>query len=88
MPSAPRAAKVLPFPLARRRDLVARQAAWFCEQTPEAAESRLRRLLDVQREVLVRKGVNAGRVDAECVALERAIRALAWRILAAHGGAA
>jgi hypothetical protein len=81
-------AEVLPFPLARRRTLVARQAAWFVRQSEAAAEHNLARQLEVQRDALLRKGVGQAVVEAEVQALEGTIRATAWRLLLVPGGAA
>jgi len=79
-------AEVLPFPLSRRRDLIARQARRFVEQQHAAAEANLAHQMRVQRDVLLRKGVEPSRVNAECLALERAIRAAVWRIARTAGG--
>jgi hypothetical protein len=84
-------ADVVPFPLARRRDLIQRQAAWFCDQGERAAESNLWRLLQVQRDALLRRGVDPPVVEREVQALEAAIRAAATRLVYAPrpgGGAA
>lgn len=72
-------AKVIPFPLARRRDLIERQAAWFCEQNHRAAEASLRRQLQIQRETLLRKGVDPERVEQQCREMEDAVRVAARR---------
>jgi hypothetical protein len=71
---------VVPFPLARRRDLIRRQAAWFVEQSHRAAERNLARQLDVQRETMRRRGVSARTAEAEIAELEAAIRARARRL--------
>ena len=73
-------AAVLPFPLARRADLVRRQAAWFVEQGHRAAEVNLSRQLDNQRDCLVRKGVSLRTAVAEVRRLESAIRSEVWRL--------
>lgn len=67
-------ALVLPFPLARRRDLVGRQAQWFAAQSHQAAERNLKRQLQVQRETLLRRGVSAERAESEVATLQAAIR--------------
>lgn len=67
-------ALVLPFPLARRCDLVDRQAQWFAAQSYQAAERNLKRQLQVQRETLLRRGVSAERADREVATLQAAIR--------------
>ena len=80
--------EVLPFPLSRRRAFVMRQAAWFAEQRHQPAEADLRRQLRVQADALRRRGVDHGRIDAECAALESAIRAQVLRWSIPSGGAA
>lgn len=73
-------ADVIPYPLANRRDLVRRQAEWFLHQGHRAAEGSLFRLLMVQRDTLLTKGVDPTLVEAEVQALEAAIRAEVWRL--------
>jgi hypothetical protein len=80
--------EILPFPLSRRCDLINRQAAWFAEQNHHAAEASLRRLLQIQRETLNRRGVDQARIDAECRALEEAIRRRVALVMHIPGGAA
>ena len=67
-------AQVLPFPLVRRRNLIRRQARFYADQAPQAAEKNLAHQLKVQGEALVRKGVAPDVADAEVRSLERAIR--------------
>lgn len=68
-------AQVLPFPLARRRDLVDRQAHWFVAQSHRAAERNLKRQLELQRQTLLRRGVATERADREVELLRAAISA-------------
>lgn len=81
-------ARVLPFPLSRRRDLIRRQAQWFSAQPARAAERNLQHQLGVQLEALRRKGVDDETANAEVVALEGAIRAEVWWVILSGGGAA
>ena len=81
-------AQVLAFPLARRRDLIRRQASFYADQSPRAAETNLTRQLQVQADTLLRKGVSPEVVKAEVAALQGAIRAEVWRLVLAPGGAA
>ena len=80
--------EVVPFPLARRRTFVVRQAAWFAEQRHGAAESYLRRQLETQADALRRRGVHPSRIEAECRSLEAAIRGQVTRLMLTPGGAA
>lgn len=75
-------ATILVFPLQRRTGLIRKQASWFVTQeTRKGAESNLARLLEVQREALISKGVPPELVDPQLTDLEGAIRAEAWRIM-------
>ena len=81
-------AQVLPFPLTRRRDLIRRQARFYADQAPRAAEKNLAHQLKVQGEALIRKGVEPEAVQAQVEALQGAIRAEVWRLVLTPGGAA
>lgn len=82
-------AELIPFPLARRVDLVQRQADRVLELAPDAGERHLVRQVDIQRQALLRKGCSTGRVETECNALEAAMRAEMWKIVfTGRGGAA
>ena len=81
-------AEIIPFPLAHRRLLISRQAQWFVEQSERAAERNLSRQLQVQRETMLRRGVDPTRAEAEVRALEALIRATAWHIVSAPRGEA
>ncbi len=81
-------AEVLPFPLTRRRSFVRRQAAWLSSMDSKGAAHTLVHQLRVQRDALVRKGVEPKRADAECRDLEAAIRAQIWHMARQPGGAA
>ncbi len=74
-------ARVFPFPLNRRVDLIRKQAEFYARSNPKAAENQLTHLLDVQRSALVRKGVDPVSADNEVDALEGAIRADVWRLV-------
>ena len=81
-------AQVLPFPLVRRRDLIRRQARFYADQAPRAAEKNLGHQLQVQADALLRKGVEPEAVQAQVEALQGAIRAEVWRLVLTPGGAA
>jgi hypothetical protein len=67
-------AKLLPFPLASRHGYVKKQAARLALFEGAAASSILSQQLDLQRQVLLRRGFAATTVDEEISALETAIR--------------
>jgi hypothetical protein len=73
---------MLPFPLARRVDLIRRQAERFVDQeTAKGAEKNLAHALDVQRQAFLRKGIPPEVVEAQVSELEGAIRARAWHVV-------
>jgi Family of unknown function (DUF6074) len=68
-PSAPRkmpSAKMIAFPLGRRRDFVLRLAAQVAARPAEAGELHLLLQLDRQRDVLVRKGIPEKAIERSC----------------------
>ncbi len=67
-------AKIIPFPLDRRVDLLVKQAAWFSMQKREAAEKNLAYLLKLERKTMARWGLSPEAIEAEVTALEEAIR--------------
>lgn len=81
-------AQVLPFPLTRRRDLIRRQARFYADQAPRAAEKNLAHQLKVQGEALIRKGVEPATAQDEVRSLELAIRAEVRGWPMSPGGAA
>ena len=82
-------AEVIPYPLARRVDLVRRQADRVLELDAAAGDRHILRQVDVQRQALLRKGCDPNAVEAQCQALEGAMRAEVWKIvLTGRGGAA
>ncbi|MEP6968407.1 MAG: DUF6074 family protein [Pseudomonadota bacterium] len=72
--------------MARRRDLVLRQAAWFAEQGARAAEVNLSRQLKIQRDVMVRRGIAVEAIELQLSRLETAIRSEATRLRLTGGG--
>lgn len=80
-------AEIVPFPLARRADLVRRQAALFAGLGQRAAENGLCHMLEIQRRVLLRRGIDDREADRQVLALEGAIRAHVWRLILVPGDA-
>lgn len=74
---------LIPFPAARRLDLVASIARRALELTPECGEKHIRRSVGLQVIVMRRKGIAEHLVKREAVALEGAIRALIWNAVMA-----
>jgi hypothetical protein len=82
-------AQVLPFPLARRVDLVRKHADLSFGMRAELVDAHIRRQVDVQRQALLRKGVDPDRVERECKELAAAIHAEIWSIVfTGRGGGA
>ena len=81
-------ATVVPFPLARRVDLIQRQAEYALCLKPEKAERHIERQLQCQAEALRRRGVAEQAINRELVGMEGAIRAAMWHVVFdAPGGA-
>jgi hypothetical protein len=71
-------ALVLPFPLARRLDLIQRQAEYALCLKPDSAERHIERQLHCQADALRRRGVAEAMIAREVSAMEAAIRAAMW----------
>ena len=67
-------ATVLPFPLARRRAMIARQSRYAAELNPESAERFIRQQLKIQGENMRRRGVPQNLIARELECMEAAIR--------------
>jgi Family of unknown function (DUF6074) len=74
-------AEVLPFPLARRLDLIHRQAEYALCLKPEKAEQLIARQLQCQADALRRRGVSDDNIAHELKAMEAAIRAAMWSVV-------
>lgn len=81
-------AEVLPFPPARRRGFVQRQAARAAEMSPGAGERHLAQQIQIQRDTMVRRGIDPEIVEREMRKLETALRNVLWRVVLTPGGAA
>lgn len=79
---------VVPFPLTRRPHFIRKQARRVAELSPAAGERHIAAQIKVQRDALMRKGVNAELVKRETVQLESAIRAAIWAAVLTPSGAA
>ena len=66
--------RVVPFPLTRRRDLIARAARRMAELRPHKAAEHLQRLLDQQAGVMSRRGIAEDVIVSEVHALDAAVR--------------
>ena len=74
-------ADILPFPLARRVDLIERQAHRFLYLgRRRSCKSTLAAQLHIQREALLQERLDPASVEREVAALATAIRAAAWRL--------
>jgi hypothetical protein len=71
-------AVVLPFPLARRLDLIHRQADYALCLKPAKAEQHIERQLQCQREALQRRGVAAEIIEREIADMAKAIYYAMW----------
>ncbi len=79
-------AKIVPFPLAKRYQMIARQARYAAELSADAAERHIAHQLRLQANAMRRKGVDPDLIQHELKSMESAIRKLL--ACAAFGGAA
>lgn len=78
-------AAILPFPLARRLDMIERQSRYAAELNADAAERFIQRQLKIQRDNMRRRGIDDDPIRRELHCMELEIRArLGWL---ATGGA-
>jgi hypothetical protein len=74
-------AEIFPFPLARRLNLVRRQAEYSLTLKPEKGEAHIQRQLESQAEALRRRGVPEDAISREIAGLQAAIQSAMWHIL-------
>ena len=77
-------AVIFPFPLAKRRTMIDRQARYAAELNPDAAERHIQQQLKIQSDAMRRKGVDDDLIARELRCMECAIRELLTR--AVSGG--
>ena len=73
-------AVVVPFPLARRLDLIQRQAEYALCLKPEKGDQHIHRQLQAQAEAMRRRGIAQHIIDRELTSMAGAIRAVMWRM--------
>jgi hypothetical protein len=76
--SAPHGARILAFPLARRRDLLKKLAEQMLARSPKDAERHLSVELERHRRILRRRQLTDRVVHAELRAFEGAVRHELW----------
>lgn len=74
---------VVPFPIARRRDLVEAVAAGMLKRAPAQAERHLEFSADRQAIVLRRRGIEQSVIDEQIAVFVSAVRAEVWRLVMA-----
>jgi hypothetical protein len=79
-------ASVIPFPIARRRSFIERQAVRAAELNPDAGERHIRAQVDLQIRAMRRKGIPDDLIAAEARIMENAIRAALWHAVMRPGG--
>jgi hypothetical protein len=68
-------ATVYPFPLARRRSYIVKQANHAALMHPDAGVRYLQHQMDVQAEAMRRRGIEEGLIQRELSCMRRAIQA-------------
>jgi len=69
-------ASIVPFPLARRRAFIQKQADHATCLNPSASERYLEYQLQVQRDAMRRKGIDEALIQHELLCMRRAIQAI------------
>ncbi|MDE3179294.1 MAG: hypothetical protein KGM47_06495 [Acidobacteriota bacterium] len=79
-------ATIIPFPLAKRRQMIVRQARYAAVLSADAAERHIAHQLRLQADAMRRKGIESHLIEGELKSMEMAIRKLL--ACAVFGGAA
>jgi hypothetical protein len=75
-------AKLIPFPIGRRRKLIQRIAlAMKRKSSDKAANEYLTSQMTIQAKAMKRKGMDVGTMRQQLVALEAAVRTELWRLI-------
>lgn len=80
-------AVVVPFPIARRRNLVEAIAAGMLKRSPDQAERHLELSADRQAIVLRRRGIDQSVIDDQVATFVSAVRAEVWHRVMSQGEA-
>jgi hypothetical protein len=75
---------VIPFPITKRRGFAERQARTAASYSSQSGERYIQRQLNIQAEMLRRRGVADGLIAREMRALETAIRAELSRLVMSY----
>jgi hypothetical protein len=79
--------EVVAFPRARDRRFVRKHAANVASMDPRLGERYLAQQLLVQRQTMVRRGIDSDAIETEIRALELVIRAKVWQLVLTGGAA-
>jgi hypothetical protein len=66
--------RIIPYPLTRRRRFIKKQASYIGAATPKTAERLLAHTLQVQADVMTKRGIPPEVIAAEIKSLEVALR--------------
>jgi hypothetical protein len=80
-------AEIIPYPTARRHQLVSNIARRALELSPLAGDGHIQRSLDVQAAVMRRKGIAEHLITGETKSLDAAIKAVMWNAVMRPGEA-
>jgi hypothetical protein len=75
-------ADIVPFPLARRRNMITRQSRYAAELNPDAAERFIQQQLKIQGDSMRRRGIEEDLIDRELKCMEFEIRSRLNRLAA------
>ena len=75
-------ASIVPFPLARRHNMITRQSRYAAELNPDAAERFIQQQLKIQGDSMRRRGIEEDLIDRELKCMEFEIRSRLNRLAA------
>jgi Family of unknown function (DUF6074) len=78
-------AAIVPFPLAKRRTMIDRQARYAVELRPDAAERHIQQQLKVQGDSMRRRGIDEDLIACELKCMRAAISAALLRAYVSIG---
>jgi hypothetical protein len=78
---------IVPFPIARRRDFIRKQAAHAARMNPDSAVRYVERQLLAQRDAMRRRGIAENMIDRELHSMAAAMHTEFLQVKSAMGGA-
>lgn len=77
---------VIPFPLARRRHMIERQARYASELSVDAADRHIQQQIKIQADAMRRRGIDENLIERELKSMGTAIRHALLKNVSTGGG--